>query len=281
VRVLYPIEDGRFVDENGEPVEAPRTSGGRASTTILRGDTLIAIVEHGADLDATLLDREIGAAARLAVDNERLDATIRARLLELQESRARVVEAGDAARGGLERDLHYSAQQRLLAVSFECRLALAALPASETTQDVRAALAASLGEIDSALADLRELAHGIHPVILSEDGLTGALRSLADGSAVPLRLVGEVGRCSSASELAAYLAAVEALRRAESAGADWLIIETRSVHGGLDLRIRGRGIVGDASWLRTEDRVGAAGGRMSLDTAADGLGELRMELPCA
>ena len=217
IRVVYPVEDGLFIDEAGALVPAPHTGAERGVTAIERAGVQIALVEHEAGLDADLLDREIGAAARLAVDNERLEATIRARLRDLQASRARIVEAGNSARGRLERDLHDGAQQRLLAVSFELRLAVAACEKAGAPAETHAALAAAIEELDRALAELRDLAQGIHPVVLAEDGLTGALASLAEAAPVPLEVTCDVDRCARPTELAAYLVIVEAVRRVEAA----------------------------------------------------------------
>ena len=140
----------------------------------------MALIEHDADLDPDLLDREIGAAARLAVDNEQLEATIRARLRELQASRARIVEAGGSGTWSARTcDLfHDGAQQRLLAVSFELRLAQAALGRDDAQANIRnwnSRFGVAIEELDQGIDELRELAHGIHPVVLREDGLLGAL----------------------------------------------------------------------------------------------------------
>jgi signal transduction histidine kinase len=281
LRVAYPIEDGGLIDETGEPVEGLRSEDGRAVATIKRGEQVVALEQHDGDLDPVLLDREIGAAARLAVDNERLEATIRARLRELQASRARIVEAGDLARGRLERDLHDGAQQRLLAVSFELRLALAALDRDVPHANARASVAAAIEELDRAIDELRELAHGIHPVVLREDGLVGALASLADSSSVPIVVSGEMGdRCTAPAELAAYLALVEAVRQAEAEGVDRVDVALERTGPSFSLVVdrvdpdRGR-------WQRIEDRVGAAGGRVDLAAAPDGRTTLTVTLPCA
>ena len=115
----------RYVDHSGRPVD-PHASGARSVTPIVRNGEPVALVIHDQALSAALdLEREIGTAARLAVDNERLRAEVLAQLEDLRASRARIVEAGDAARRRIERDLHDGAQQRLLALSYELRLARA------------------------------------------------------------------------------------------------------------------------------------------------------------
>jgi signal transduction histidine kinase len=281
LRVAYPLDSGGFVDERGEPVDEPRADIDRAVTVIERGDAIVAVVEHDADLDPDLLDREVGAAARLAVDNERLEATVHARLRELRASRARIVEAGDAARSRLERDLHDGAQQRLLALSFELRLVGAALARVEVPEASRAAIEQAVEETDLALADLRDLARGIHPVVLTEDGLEGALASLAESAGVPLVVRGGgTDRCTAQSELAGYLAVVEAVRQAEAQGIEHVDVAVEQSEGSVRVVVAGPG-ADDRGWLRVEDRVGAAGGRFELVRAADGGATLTAELPCA
>ncbi|CAN5484533.1 hypothetical protein BH24CHL9_BH24CHL9_06490 [soil metagenome] len=281
LRVAYPLEGGGFIDERGLPMEAPRWVAGRAVTGIERGEALIALVEHGADLDPDVLDREIGAAARLAVDNERLEATVRARLRELQASRTRIVEAGDAARGRLERDLHDGAQQRILAVSFELRLSAAASAQADARAHTKASIAAAIEEVDRALAELRDLAHGIHPVVLIEDGLSGALASLAEEASIPVAVSGDVDRCPGPTELAAYLAVDEAIRRAEVAGAVGILLAAQVEDGWLRLDITGISADDGGSWVRVEDRIGAAGGRLEMARGPSGGAIVRVELPCA
>jgi signal transduction histidine kinase len=282
LRVVYPLETrGGYVDERGNVVDEPRRGHGRRVTAIERDGSVVAVVEHGASLDPELLDREIGAAARLAVDNERLDAVVRARLRELQASRTRIVEAGDAARGRLERDLHDGAQQRLLAVSFELRLAGAAATGAGAGERVHEAFEHAVAETDRALSELRDLAHGIYPVVLTEDGLGSALASLAEESRLPLVVQGSADeRCPGTTEVAAYVAVTESLRRAETADAPRVTVSLGRRGGWLTLDVTAARL-GDAGWLRVEDRVGAAGGGTRIEQGSDGLTTLHVELPCA
>ncbi len=285
LQVVYPVSEGGFIDDQGDPVEEPRSSARRAVTTIERAGVAIAYVDHAAELDPDVLDREIGAAARLAVDNERLEATIRARLRALQASRARIVATSDSTRVRLERDLHDGAQQRLLAVSFELRLASVAMAKSGHRDSQSAALAAmladALGEMDLALSELRTLAHGIHPVVLVEDGLVGALASMADVSAIPVVVVAaRVDRCAERTELAAYAAVVEALRQAEEAGAGRLDVNLTERAERLAVSMAARGLEDGPRWVKVGDRVGAAGGSLSWTESA-GPGTLSVDLPCA
>jgi signal transduction histidine kinase len=247
--------------------------------TIERAGRTVAIIEHAETVDVGPLAREIGTAARLAVENERLDATVRARLRELQESRARIVAAGDETRLRIERDLHDGAQQRLLAVSFELRLARA------TVKDPDSTLASTLDEaiqrLDHALIELRELAHGIHPAVLTEAGLDAAIRTLAETSPLAIQLDANDGvRCASSSESAAYLAVVDAIERASASGAGRLDVELRRDHDRLRVGIEYDASSETEGWERIEDRVGAAGGRASI-AAGNKTMRLQLDLPCA
>ena len=156
----------RYVDASGRTVE-PAPGHGQASTAIVRNGRPVALVIHDGALTP---EREIGAAARLAVDNERLRAEVLAQLDDLRASRSRIVETADVARRRLERNVHDVAQQRLLAASFELRLAHAeAVRSSDAALLERLAIAAD--DTERALVELRELAHGIFPAILTEAGL--------------------------------------------------------------------------------------------------------------
>ncbi len=279
VRVAYPLDSGEVVDVAGRQVALPSGSPGRRVASIERGGRTVAIVEHAEAVDAGPLTREIGTAARLAVENERLDATVRARLRELQESRARIVAAGDATRLRIERDLHDGAQQRLLAVSYELRLARAAVTDPDSGHASR--LNDAIERLDQALIELRELAHGIHPAVLTEAGLDAAIRALAEVSPLAIELNAHAGlRCASPSESAAYLAVVEVLERATAVGADRLDVALRRDRNVLRVELEYAADSDHEGWERIEDRVGAAGGQASITAGASQM-RLRLDLPCA
>jgi signal transduction histidine kinase len=212
------------------------------------------------------LERELGSAARLAIENERLRADVLSRLHELRASRARIVDTADTERRRLERDLHDGAQQQLLAVSYDLRRAL-----SQADGALASALQAGIEEVEAALDELRELAHGIHPAILSEAGLDAALRTLADSARVPLEIVAcTEERLPPAAEAAAYAVAVEALERTDEDGV--VLRATRSGHT-LVVDAEGTGIVPS---VYLADRVGALGGTVAATPRG-----LRAEIPCA
>jgi signal transduction histidine kinase len=183
LRVAYwRDESGTYVDAEGRPIP-PSRDDLYETVPITRAGRPVAVVIHrlGGARAADMRDH-LGPAARLAIDNERLRAAMLAHVADLQASRARLVESADAARRRLERDLHDGAQQRLLAVMYQLRMARAEDPSDSTALDELAAAALTVA------ADLRDLAHGIFPAILEEAGLEPALQSLADRARVPTQV---------------------------------------------------------------------------------------------
>ena len=183
--IAYWLPDREiFVDEAGRPVELPDPGSGRAWTAVERDGVRVAAIVHDAELDtAPELVHAAAAAAALALDNERLKADLRARVEELRVSRVRIVEAADAARRRLERDLHDGAQQQLVSLALDLRL----LKSRAARHRRRAARRRALAEkLAVALAELRELARGIHPAILTDRGLGPAIEALADRVPVPV-----------------------------------------------------------------------------------------------
>ena len=194
----------------GRRVELPAPDSGRAVSEIERdGERMAAVIHDASLLDHPELVRAAGAAAALALENERLDAELRARYDELRASRARLVAAGDAARRRLERDLHDGAQQRFVALALALRLARNSADAGSSAA---ALLDGAMAELSAGLAELRELARGIHPAVLSERGLEPALEGLVARSPVPAQLSSTLtGRVPPAVETAAYFVVAEAL----------------------------------------------------------------------
>ena len=173
----------RYVDGSGRLLELAELERGRVSTEVVRDGHRVAVILHDAALDEEPdLVRSVGAAAALSLENERLDAELRARLEELRASRARLIEAGDAERSRIERDLHDGAQQRLVALLLNIKLAR-----GEMTPGTQAAASDALldtveSELTRALADLRTLASGILPPVLADRGLEPAVEELASRS---------------------------------------------------------------------------------------------------
>jgi signal transduction histidine kinase len=255
--VAYPIDDGaRYVDAHGQPVDVPSAGGTRAVTSIERGGAAVALVLHDpAALGEVDLAHEIGAAARLAVDNERLQAQSHAQLQELRASRARIVETADATRRRLERDLHDGAQQRLVSLSLMLQLA-----AESPHPGVAAQIGAAASELRIATVELRELAHGIHPVALSEEGLGAAIRALADR--VPLAIDAlelPVARLAPAVETAVYYLVDEVAR-----GSERTSVSLRADADGLAIELAAATI--DATKLsHARDRIAALDGELAVE----------------
>ena len=266
----------RFVSTDGRPLQPPPAGNGRAVTPIARAGRTLAVVSHDAALaDGGELEHQIGSAARLAIDNERLQAEVLAQLRDLRSSRARIVEAGDAERRRLERNLHDGAQQRLLAVSYDLRVATAVARKDGDTELTERALRAT-AEIDGALGELRELADGIYPAILTEAGLGMALGSLAEHAPLPVELGGLPGeRFAPAVERTAYYAVDETLRDAHARGASFASVHAERSGGMLVVMIEDDGRGSESPLVRVADRVGALDGTAEL---RDGL--IRVELPC-
>ena len=185
LNIAYWLPDREiFVDERGRRVHLPRAGSGRAWTAVDHEGNRVAAIVHDAELDATPeLVHAAASAAALALDNERLKADLRARLEELRDSRRRIVEAGDDARRRIERDLHDGAQQQLVSLALDLRLLRARLKedpeAAATVEELADKLAA-------ALAELRELARGIHPAVLSDHGLATAIHVLVERAPMPV-----------------------------------------------------------------------------------------------
>ena len=275
LRIAYRLSDPeRYVDANGKPVVEPVASPGRAVTTLVRDERPVAVVAHTAAFAD--LERELGAAARLGFENERLQAEVLAQLDELQASRARIVETGDAERRRLERNLHDGAQQRVLALSYDIRLARAAAEA-DGDASVEGLLAGSVDEAQAALQELRHLAHGIFPAILSEAGLDPAIETLVDEAPIPVDVRGEAqGRLPAPIEMAAYVTVVEALGDAVARGATSAVVETGREDGFLALVVEDDGSDRRSGLVQVADRIGAVGGTLDLEPT-----RLRAVIPCA
>jgi signal transduction histidine kinase len=282
VEVAYWLPDrGTYVDIDGVAVEAPASREGRMVAPIVRSGKPVAIVVHDSALPVADVAGEIGAAARLAVDNERLAAEVRAQLQDLRHSRARIVETGDAERRRLERDLHDGAQQRLLVLSYELQLARGQ---AEADGDEHGAdlLAEAADESQRAIDDLREIAHGIFPAVLAEAGLGPALESISGRATIPVELsVQLAGRCSDSTEMAAYVVALESVAAAEHRGAAYASIRAHVSGEELTVVVESHGGAGatfDDS--RVADRVGAVGGRLAVEQRLGPVTSVHADLPC-
>jgi signal transduction histidine kinase len=280
LRLAYWLPDSeRFVDAAGRPFPMPE----RGWTAVeLHGHRVAAIVHDPALDEEPQLVRTAGAAAALALENQRLSAELRARIEDLRASRARIVEAGDAERRRLERDLHDGAQSRLVALAMKLRMARRR---AEGRPDVTSILDESSAELQASLDELRELARGIHPAVLTDRGLGPALEMLASRAPVPVDVAGEVDDLPPAVATAVFFVVSEGLTnvakyaRARRATVTVSRDDNRVVAevaddgvGGADLA-RGSGLRG------LVDRVAALDGRLELDSPPGRGTRLRAEFP--
>jgi signal transduction histidine kinase len=273
-------ETGAFIDDAGRPVELPLPGSGRTMTPIDDGGERVAVLVHDETLlaDRTLVE-SVAAAARIAVANARLQAEARARAEELEASRRRIVEAADAQRRRLERELRRGAERRLEHVAASLAEARASAPANGA--EAIAALQAELGEAGRALDDF---AHGVHPAELTEGGLMPALALLAERSPVPVEVRGGVERLPAPVEAALFFVCSEALANtAKHARASRVSIKAKEHGPEVVVTVTDDGIGGASpsrgSGLRgLADRVEALGGRLSVESPAGGGTRVVVEL---
>jgi signal transduction histidine kinase len=260
--------DGGWADARGEPVVLPPEGAGRVVTPIERNRTVVAALVHDPGvLSDPGVAEAVARAARLAAANAQLQRDVRAQAAELEASRRRLLVAGDAERRRLEHRLREGAEQRLAGLAAELEhahtLASGDVPESLDHAEVRLA---------SAIAELEELGRGLHPRLLTERGLEGALAELAQRSMLPVEVSVAAGRLPEEAEAAVYFVCSEALANAaKHAGATAMSIETAAGEGELTVRIRddGRGGADAAlgSGLRgLADRVEALGGELMVES---------------
>ncbi len=259
-----------FVDERGHPVTLPESGSAKAWTAVEHRGSRVAAIIHDAELQARPEFVEAAAAgAVLALDNERLKADLNARLQDLRASRRRIVEATVEARRRLERDLHDGAQQRLVSMSLDLQLLRGRL----SDEPILPLLDSAIATLGEAQTELRELARGIHPPMLSDRGLAPALDALARRSAVPVELDLRLAkRLAKEVETAGYFVAAEALTNvAKYAEATHACLSVSDDGGVLMLEVSDDGVGGAdperGSGLRgLSDRVAALDGELIVDS---------------
>jgi signal transduction histidine kinase len=289
VTVAYRVPRGQgWVDSDGRPTTLPSPPSPRSYTVLERHGQPVAALIHDRSLehDPTLV-AGVAAAASLAIENERLQAAVRARLAEVRESRARLVTVADEERRRLERDLHDGAQQRLIALSMRLGQVGTHIDAGEGAK-AREEVRNAEQQLRLALGELRELAAGIRPAILTDAGLAAALEALAEQAPLPVTVRARIdGRLPDAVEAAAYFAVCEALTNvAKHGGATSATVDADVIAGRLTIVVGDDGVGGvkleRGSGLRgLVDRVGALDGTFDVDSPAGGGTRIRVELPCA
>jgi signal transduction histidine kinase len=284
--VYWLPDDERFVDAQGRTFVLPEEGPGRAFTEVEReGQHIAAIVYDSTIPMAGEHVRAVGAAAALALANERLEAELRAKVQELRSSRERMLRIGLEERRRLERDLHDGAQQRLVSMALNMRLARASLQRDPAAAEQLLDTAGE--ELESALDELRELARGIHPAVLSDRGLDTALETLARRAPVPVELERLPGaRLPEAIELAAYFVVAEALTNvAKYAQASHASVSVERHNGRLLVEVADDGVGGanpaDGTGLRgLADRLAVIEGRLEVDSTPGRGTTIRAKIPC-
>ncbi|HSI79847.1 MAG TPA: sensor histidine kinase [Solirubrobacterales bacterium] len=280
----------QYVDAQGRKV-VPRARSGRAVHRVELDGVQVAAIVH----DATLLDdpelvEAAGGAAALALERERLEAELRAKVEELSASRARMIRFGMAERRRIERDLHDGAQQRLVSLALDLRLARETVRTDPDRADEL--LGAAADELTEALEELRELARGIHPALLSDRGLAPAIEALARRAPLPVEVDSRLnGGIPEAAELAGYFVVSEALTNVfkyARASRATVTIEERpgeeAARGSLlvavtDDGVGGASVDGGTGLRGLADRIASLGGRFEVDSPAGRGTTVRARIP--
>jgi signal transduction histidine kinase len=284
VIAFWSPERQDWVDELGGPRTRPPADERHVDIPVLRHDGRLAAVVT--TLAASpVARREVEAAVRLCgsvIENAALRALVRAQAKAVGDAHARVVRAGVEERRRLEQDLHDGAQQRLLGTL--AMLALARHQMADT--DASYLVSRAEEELRGSLAELRDLARGLHPGVLDRQGLAPALSEVVDRLTVPVGLRVDVGRLDRVLEITIYFVVCEALSNiAKHAGADRAWVAVTPADGGVEIDVRDDGVGGadpSGHGLRgVSDRVVTLGGRFSLTSEKATGTWMRAWLPCA
>ncbi len=280
--VAYRLGDGRYVDAAGQPIEMPQRDDRAVTAVTAGGEEIAALVHDPALLDEPALVESVRATAGLVLENERLAAEVRSQLAEVRASRGRIVAAADAERRRIERNLHDGAQQRLVTLSLS--LGLEASRADAATADV---LSHAQDDVEQAIAELRELARGIHPTLLRDEGLETAVEALARRTPLPVTVRGAVpDRLPDPVELAAYFVVSEALTNVvKHASASEALVLLEREPDTLRVTVTDRGIGGasiavDSGLAGLRDRLDALDATLVIESEPARGTTVRAEIPC-
>jgi signal transduction histidine kinase len=277
---------GSWADQDGNATTIPEQDSGRSVTFVKQnGEQIAALVYDAALGEEPELVEAVSAAAGIALENGRLEAELRAQLRELQGSRSRVVEAQQNERRRLERNLHDGAQQRLVALALELGLLAERADNDPGTQD---RLKHARSEVAESLDELRDIARGLHPAVVSGHGLAIALESLAAATPFEVQLKTDgLPRLPEQLEVAAYYVVSESLTNAaKHAQADRVTVEVGITDYTLIVEIVDNGIGGADSERGTglrglADRIEALNGRLRVWSPVGNGTRVRAEIPCA
>jgi signal transduction histidine kinase len=273
---LRDPRSGGWIAANGEHSPRPPVAGDGLDVTVIenRGKQAVAILHDEQLADDPELLEAAGSVALLAAENADLDAAWNDALEDLRQSRVRIVRAGDSERRKFERDLHDGVQQRLVTIAIDVGIAS---ELAEETPAIRASLDEIGNRVDEALTELREIAHGIHPPILTELGIVAALRRVQLRSTTALSIdAGDVGRHHPELESAVYYCCTEAIQNAIKHGGAGVrvAVDLHEEAGLLAFRVVDDGPGFDTSAPHSglglqsmRDRLGALGGRVSIESS--------------
>jgi signal transduction histidine kinase len=271
-----------YRDTAGQVIDPEQLEPGRALAELTVGDAVI-VHDEVLELEPQLV-RLTAAAASMALEHARLQAEVRTQLEQVRASRARIVEAGDAERRRLERDLHDGAQQRLVTLSLA--LGMAREQAAGADPALQSLLESAGKEAREALVELRELARGIHPAVLTETGLSGALQGLAERSAIAVTIAAvPAARFPAAVEATAYFVVSEALANvAKHASTDAAVVAIQRLPGLLTVAVSDDGAGGARPEAGTglrglSDRVASVGGVLRVDSPPGAGTRLEADIP--
>jgi signal transduction histidine kinase len=269
--LAYPSASGAgFVDPDGQSIEiAVEAASDRGIARLERDGEMLAVLSYDPALDQEDPGRvsAVASMARMALENERLAAQVRAQLEEVRASRTRIVEAGDAERRRIERDLHDGAQQRLVA------LAMRLDQAREGSAGAAAIIDETTAELLRAIREVRDLARGLHPTILTDAGLAAAVEALAERTPFPVVVAVTEARFAPEIEAAAYYVVAEGLTNiARYAAATKARVEGSVEDGRLTVTVTDDGRGG-------ADPAGGSGLRGLMDRLAAIDGELNVDSP--
>jgi signal transduction histidine kinase len=284
LQLAFLAPDGTsYLDTAGRGIDPGQLGPGRALTELTISGAVL-VHDQGLQQEPQLV-RLTASAASMALEHARLQAEVQAQLEQVRASRARIVEAGDAERRRLERDLHDGAQQRLVTLSLA--LGMARERAAGADPALRSLLESAGKEAKEALVELRELARGIHPAVLTETGLSGALQALAERSTVAMTVAAvPSGRFPAPVEATAYFVVSEALANvAKHALTDAAVVTIRQLPGLLTVVVSDDGAGGarpeDGTGLRgLADRVASVGGVLRIDSPPGAGTRLEAAIPC-
>jgi signal transduction histidine kinase len=287
LRLLYWLPDRHvFVDVAGIQTPLPAEADDRGVTILEHdGEPVAALLHQAALSEQRDLLAAVATTARMTIENELLHARVQTQLAEVRASRARIVQSGDAERRRVERNLHDGAQQRLVNLSLALGIVRSQV-GTATAEQLTTALDEATEQLRLALAELRELARGIHPMILTEAGLGPALTTLATGSPIPATVVAVPSeRLAGSIEETAYYVAAEALANtAKHARATSVQISAQQLDGQLVVEVGDDGVGGadpDGWGLRgLGDRVAALDGDLRIDSPAGKGTRITARLPC-